>query len=511
VVAVSEYRGLLITNLRSRNVLDVQECYSGRASSVTPKKEPAVDFDDDAPTTPGQELSTDDPTEPGSWFLPETQEPVRPASDYEMLRLWEQYSTLADVEDRAGQVTACAVTPDGRCVVLGTDYGTLTVWDASNGLGLADLEEHADRITACAITPDGQRVVAGSDQGTVTVWDVDYRRPLCTLDGLASKVDACAVTADGKLGAAASLATLIVWDIERECAVRTVRLDGVVSACTMTNDGRCVIIGEDSGALTVWDIRNNKKLATLDGHTNAILACAVTDDGQKLVSASRDRTLKIWELDAGRAHASVAGHADAVTACVVTQDGLKVVSASMDGTLKLWDATCGRELHTLNDHGAVVSACAVPSEGNLLVSASFDATVKVWDLTTMSVVKTLREHTDPVRACAISEDGASVLSASDTQTLVWDLGEERITRVVDLDKSRSAYVVTLDARRVVTGSHDGLTVWNVSNGAVMVELEDIDRYECAVRAALTPHRIASRLATALWRRSDLMSLGLSPP
>ncbi|MFH1738775.1 MAG: GTP-binding protein [bacterium] len=80
---------------------------------------------------------------------------------------------LATLAGHTDWVRACAVTPDGRRVVSGSDDQTLKVWDLETGREVATLAGHTGYVWACAVTPDGRRVVSGSDDKTLKVWDLE--------------------------------------------------------------------------------------------------------------------------------------------------------------------------------------------------------------------------------------------------------------------------------------------------------------------------------------------------
>jgi WD40 repeat protein len=76
----------------------------------------------------------------------------RPISEDRTVELWDLAfgSLLANLGGHSDEVTACAVTPDGRVVSASRDR-TLKLWDLTSGQVLA-LEGHSDEVTACAVT-----------------------------------------------------------------------------------------------------------------------------------------------------------------------------------------------------------------------------------------------------------------------------------------------------------------------------------------------------------------------
>ena len=83
---------------------------------------------------------------------------------------------------RASGVTACAVTADGRVVAASYD-GLLRVWDPESPSAPAVLPGHTGDLTACAVTPDGQRAISASSDKTLRVWDLASRTCLFTHRG----------------------------------------------------------------------------------------------------------------------------------------------------------------------------------------------------------------------------------------------------------------------------------------------------------------------------------------
>ena len=87
-----------------------------------------------------------------------------------------------------------------------------------------------------------------------------------------------------------------------------------------------------------WDPANVRKLATLSGHTAAILSVAFSPDGTRLASGSSDMTLKVWDATSGQELLTLKGHTDGVHCVAFSRDGQRLISASGDRTVKVWDA-----------------------------------------------------------------------------------------------------------------------------------------------------------------------------
>src|SRR3954454_10299203 len=73
-----------------------------------------------------------------------------------------------------------------------------------------------------------------------------------------------------------------------------------------------VASGSGEGTVRLWETDTGRQLATLEGHSGAILGVALSADGQLVASGSGDGTVRLWDTDTGRPEATLHGHSGAV-------------------------------------------------------------------------------------------------------------------------------------------------------------------------------------------------------
>lgn len=80
---------------------------------------------------------------------------------------------LGPLEGHTGAVMSVNFSPDGKCIVSGSDDRTIRLWDTERGeLILPPLEGHMGVVTSANFSPDGKRIVSGSTDKIIRIWDV---------------------------------------------------------------------------------------------------------------------------------------------------------------------------------------------------------------------------------------------------------------------------------------------------------------------------------------------------
>ena len=264
--------------------------------------------------------------------------------------------------------------------------------------------------------------------------------------------------------------------------------EGVVTAITVTPDGKRIVSGSHDRTIRVWDMETGAAIGnTLEGHKGWVNAVAVTLDGKRIVSGSDDHTIRVWDLETGAAIGKpIKGHKSRVATVAVTQDGKRIVSGAVDGTIRVWDMETGAAIGSLiKGHKSGVTAVAVTPDGKRIVSGSDDCTIRVWDIETgVAIGMPIEGHIGVVNAVAVTLDGERIVSACDDCTIrVWDIETgTAIGRPIEGHNGQvRAVAVTPDGKRIVSRSGDHtIRMWDMETGAAIGK--PIEGHECAVNA-----------------------------
>ncbi|MFG3099273.1 TIR domain-containing protein [Streptomyces sp. NPDC048182] len=143
----------------------------------------------------------------------DTSEPASPAAG----------ATLRPGTD-SRRVTSLATSPDGRVLLVGDSYGTITTWDIDDPrhprrLGRA--ERHNGSVTALAVHADGDLAASADDKGSVRLWDLsepaDPRETAVLLETPLDRAPSgLAFSPDGNSLAVTAGPTTQLWDVRIE-------------------------------------------------------------------------------------------------------------------------------------------------------------------------------------------------------------------------------------------------------------------------------------------------------
>jgi WD40 repeat protein len=410
------------------------------------------------------------------------------------LKLWdlarghEQHSLIG----HSPGVEVMAMTSDGRwalsCSELkrqgqySTKESTLKLWDLASGTIRYTLTGHTQEVTAVAMTPDGRWALSGSKDTTLKLWDLingTEQRTLYTLDASdAYDITAIAMTPDGRWALSGKWnGSLKLWDLTSgtiRCLLKG--HTGPITAIAITPDGRFALSGSEfpEGTLQLWDLANVIEQLTLpefieplaqplhlgiDITRNALIEffCGVQLFGSSWEFATKQPTLNefldpviqsfgssLHIIDTAKCtltgdkvtHPDGSGYASGVGAIAISPDGQWAIS-SRYATLKLWNLVSGTEQLTLEDQkpwnsissieqltleeqlqllnddidtvNADVNAVALTPDGQYAISASNDNTLRVWDLKSGRVIARFIGDS-ALNFCTIAPDGVTIVA-----------------------------------------------------------------------------------------------------
>jgi WD40 repeat protein len=271
---------------------------------------------------------------------------------------WHEYV------DHGRVIRAMAGLPDGRLLIV--DEGAQPVlWSAP-----PQSVRFGESVRAVAALPDG-RIVTGVDN-RVSVWDPDQLDAEPLLIGQhEGSVKAVVVLPDGRV-AAACPARVVVWRPDRPTeALEAGRRGEGGAALTVLSDGR-LVVGDDRGALRMWDPNQPGTEPLLIGRHEGAIRTVVTLPDAHVVAAGQDRRILRWNPGRpGAAPLLIGQYPGTVLTAAVLPDG-RVVTGGTDGQVTVWNPARAGEPQRLHGYSGWVWAVAVMPGGRVLSAGDGD-------------------------------------------------------------------------------------------------------------------------------------------
>ena len=203
-----------------------------------------------------------------------------------------------------------SLSANGAFVALSLGDNEIELWDVDQQRLLKRLKAIEPVRNSLAISHDGRYVAAA--EGTyrngeghrtkVEVWDIERDTPADLIDtgiilgvwNLHFSPDASMLAVDSQIQAKAGIR---VW--ERSTRKQLVGLDNLEAywarAVTFALDGKYIALGDESGVIRLWNIKEDKEVFSLKIDTG-IESLTFSYDGKYMAVGLFDSTVQIWKL-----------------------------------------------------------------------------------------------------------------------------------------------------------------------------------------------------------------------
>ena len=209
---------------------------------------------------------------------------------------------VSPLSHREGEViSACAISPDHRKLLTGTEKGTIRVWDATSGVMLEVLDGHEEKVTAAAFSAGGKWILTASNDGTALILDSgQILKSFERNDPIEHEEDIfdAMFSPDGsKVLTASKDNTAALWHSETaEQIGESMRHENPVHAIAFSPDGRFVMSASEDGTARLWDAMMGEPITEVLHHEGAIHSIGISPDGRFAFTGGANPTVRIWKI-----------------------------------------------------------------------------------------------------------------------------------------------------------------------------------------------------------------------
>ncbi|MAG56860.1 MAG: hypothetical protein CMJ83_11255 [Planctomycetes bacterium] len=236
-----------------------------------------------------------------------------------------------------------------------------------------------------------------------------------------------------------------------------------VDKLAVARQGLYTVSDVRSRSTAIW--RKDKAVGTVPGAIMSTAGSCVSKRSGRLVTVE-NRIARVWRLDDGRLVATLRGHSSAIVSAVIDPDGRRVATVSTDGTCRTWRVRAWLDERTIRVSGKPGNhrffgldrnrRRLLTSSGALLGGRHLEGS----DVTTGRVIRRFSTRTHPQRQPVIEDadvgpNGKTVATAHDDWTArIWNVSEGRVTHALVHDKPVKSIEFSPSGRRVLTVTSD---------------------------------------------------------
>jgi tricorn protease-like protein len=283
-----------------------------------------------------------------------------------------------------GAVLAVAYAPDGSWIALGSERGSLRLWQTATAKVVREVSGSKGRTNAVVFSPDSKLLAAAGEDKAVHLWNSGTWKELPALQGHEASIEGIAFAPHGKrLASLSKDKTLRLWDLASGKEVRRIDVGrGDARAVAFAPDGKLLATGGGvrERAVRLWDATTGNEVRQLRGHYNRVHCLAFSADGKQLFSGGRDQTIQVWDVATGQRLHEAAGYEGEVLALSVSRDGKTIISGQADHHVHVWETQTGKERRRFVGHEGRVLAVALSPDGKRIASGGEDGSFFLWDL-----------------------------------------------------------------------------------------------------------------------------------
>ena len=264
-------------------------------------------------------------------------------------------------------------------------------------------------------TANGEHLVGGSTMG-VRVWRVKDGNQVAMMPAKGSIIQSVVASNDGRWIAAGTFkGGAFVWDATAHEQVFLVH-EGTICHVDFSPDSTRLVVADDTGAATIWDIAEQRKVRTFGDNWQRVKAAKYSPRGDRIATATilrRDESVQVWDSNDGRLLVDVKVPVNGLLWCnnhlfVQTKDSkIKRIAGS---TVSEWPVPC------TNPYTSHVTQL----QHGTFIACSANKTVTFWDTETHTQLG-LIQHTHSIRSIASSSDGQLLAIAAERKIAVKEL------------------------------------------------------------------------------------------
>jgi WD40 repeat protein len=271
----------------------------------------------------------------------------------EDIRVWntETSKELLRIHVANMWCNALALEVRGTLIVTGWNDNVIRAFKPESGKQAWEIPTaHSSEVTAIAITGDGRRVVSGGGEGNIKIWNIENPKKQVfegVLKEHRGKVTCIKIRKDDQQCISASTdGSCIIWNLKEFTRAAMLQANTLFYAVSYHPQEIQVITSGSDRKIGYWDLHDGAQIREVDaaaaGNINGIdIAVGGYGDNGVLpnyafVTCGGDKLVKLWLYNQGIVTHVGRGHSTDISKVRISPDQKYIVSVGIDGSILRW-------------------------------------------------------------------------------------------------------------------------------------------------------------------------------
>ncbi|XP_056374124.1 NACHT domain- and WD repeat-containing protein 1 [Hyla sarda] len=388
-------------------------------------------------------------------------------------------------------ITIMEVHPDKDLLLVGSDDGTMIVWNIEDIEVVHTLTGHSAGIRCVKIFGSGTRAVSGSLDHTLLLWNlITGKKYLCIQEDHTNYENAY-LHVDEKIGIiySASGSKVYGWNIESGDPVLSLTpgVPGFPLQAAVFTPQKILMTVTEGGTLHLWDsatgeLRGSRQLPGIDEETAyPVCSCIIPKHG-KMVVGFKNGSLALISTGGGVSTEQL----PSALIFVVVADDESLFAVGFGKQVQVFRAdsnTLRKLLDSCLQHEDLVKTAVIHSEKNIILTGSQDETIRVWNLSKRGMLLDCF-YGMGVSVTGLAMKGRTLVSSSNQAYYLklWNLDYDEKHKTLPPFQDRSGCVALSNSGDRVyfpqTGDKHKIVVWDTVQGRMADILEASSEVTC---------------------------------
>jgi WD40 repeat protein len=224
--------------------------------------------------------------------------------------------------------------------------------------------------------------------------------------------------------------------------------------------------------ISMWEIESNRCiLDDQNGSSSAVSSSAISSDGVQLIVGTESGMLSVWDIHSLSCTSTFFYHKKPITDVAFLNSGNAFVSSSLDGTIRAFDTQRLRNFRVFTtSRSSSFNFVAINETEDLICSSTIDDyQIFVWNFQTAKLLEVLPGHSARISSLYFCANATVVSSSWDNDIRLWNVnGRAEDCQIMTNSQNITALAVSHDQKRLAAATvGQNILFWNIENAQLV--------------------------------------------